>query len=106
MPTAAPVMEQEDTERILLARFMRYGFSAPPACLVRVLPTDHDYAVSARGYESEQPSQNASRFPNVGEIFPGIDRPLSRSGPKGTRRRSEQGSKRGRLFLFCVEGIL
>jgi hypothetical protein len=48
---------EEHTERRILESPMRQAFSQTRATSPRQLPTDHDYAVSTREYQSEQPSQ-------------------------------------------------
>ena len=48
---------EEHTERRILEKPMRQAFSQTRALSPRQLPTDHDYAVSTREYQSDQPSQ-------------------------------------------------
>jgi hypothetical protein len=48
---------EEHTERRTLEDTMRPAFRQTRASSPRQLPTDHDYAVSTREYQSDQPSQ-------------------------------------------------
>ena len=58
---------EEHTERRILESPMRQAFGPTRASSPRQLPTDHDYAVSTREYQSDQPSQKL------------LDRPLALS---------------------------
>lgn len=57
MLRAERVAIEEHTERRILERPMRPAFRQTRALSPRQLPTDHDYAVSTREYQSDQPSQ-------------------------------------------------
>jgi len=48
---------EEHTERRILGCPMRQAFRQTRATSPRQLPTDHDYAVPTREYQSDQPSQ-------------------------------------------------
>ena len=48
---------EEHTERRILESPMRQAFRPTRVTSPRQLPTDHDYAVSTREYQSDQPSQ-------------------------------------------------
>lgn len=48
---------EEHTERRILEHSMRQAFRPTRVFSPRQLPTDHDYAVSTREYQSDQPSQ-------------------------------------------------
>jgi hypothetical protein len=48
---------EEHTERRILDSTMRSAFRQTRVLSPRQLPTDHDYAVSTREYQSDQPSQ-------------------------------------------------
>jgi len=48
---------EEHTERRILENSMRQAFRPTRVFSPRQLPTDHDYAVSTREYQSDQPSQ-------------------------------------------------
>jgi hypothetical protein len=48
---------EEHTERRILESSMRQASSPTRVFSARQLPTDHDYAVSTREYQSDQPSQ-------------------------------------------------
>jgi hypothetical protein len=48
---------EEHTERRILENPMRQAFRPTRVPSPRQLPTDHDYAVSTREYQSDQPSQ-------------------------------------------------
>jgi len=48
---------EEHTERRILESPMRPAFGQTRVPSPRQLPTDHDYAVSTREYQSDQPSQ-------------------------------------------------
>ena len=73
---------EEHTERRTLEDTMRPAFRQTRALSPRQLPTDHDYAVSTREYQSDQPSQKL------------LDRllALSLSGYPG-RRSANQGCR-------------
>jgi len=73
---------EEHTERRTLEDSMRPAFRQTRALSPRQLPTDHDYAVSTREYQSDQPSQKL------------LDRllALSLSGYPG-RRSANQGCR-------------
>jgi len=73
---------EEHTERRTLENTMRPAFRQTRAASPRQLPTDHDYAVSTREYQSDQPSQKL------------LDRllALSLSGYPG-RRSANQGCR-------------
>jgi len=49
---------EEYTERRILEGSMRWSLDRTRADSPRQLPTDHDYAVSTREYQGDQPSQN------------------------------------------------
>jgi hypothetical protein len=80
---------EEQTERRILERSMRPAFRQTRALSPRQLPTDHDYAVSTREYQSDQPSQKL------------LDRllALSSSGLSGSGGRANRGCR----FLFKKE---
>jgi hypothetical protein len=63
------VATAEPTERRILECPMRPAFRQTRAFSPRQLPTDHDYAVSTREYQSDQPSQKL------------LDRPFALSSP-------------------------
>jgi hypothetical protein len=48
---------EEHTKRRILEKSMRPAFCQIRVVSPRQLPTDHDYAVSTREYQSDQPSQ-------------------------------------------------
>jgi hypothetical protein len=79
---------EEHTERRILESSMRQAFGPTRVFSLRQLPTDHDYAVSTREYQSDQPSQKL------------LDRPLalSSSGPPGRKLRKTLDNRR--LFLL------
>ena len=54
---AERVTIEEHTERRILDSSMREAFRQTRDSSPRQLPTDHDYAVSTREYQSDQPSQ-------------------------------------------------
>ena len=57
MLRAERVAIEEHTERRILDSTMRPAFRQTRDVSPRQLPTDHDYAVSTREYQSDQPSQ-------------------------------------------------
>jgi hypothetical protein len=57
MLRAERVAIEEHTERRILERSMRPALSQTRVSSPRQLPTDHDYAVSTREYQSDQPYQ-------------------------------------------------
>ena len=57
MLRAERVAIEEHTERRILENSMRQAFRQTRVLSPRQLPTDHDYAVSTREYQSDQPSQ-------------------------------------------------
>jgi hypothetical protein len=57
MMRAERVAIEEHTGRRILENTMRPAFRQTRAASPRQLPTDHDYAVSTREYQSDQPSQ-------------------------------------------------
>jgi hypothetical protein len=57
MLRAKRVAIEEHTERRILENTMRPAFRQTRVASPRQLPTDHDYAVSTREYQSDQPSQ-------------------------------------------------
>ena len=69
---------EEHPERRILECPMRQAFRPTRVCSPRQLPTDHDYAVSTREYQSDQPSQKL------------LDRPLALSSQGNEDRQSEQ----------------
>jgi hypothetical protein len=55
---------EKHTEKRILECPMRPAFSRTRVVSPRQLPTDHDYAVSTREYQSDQPSQKLlDRYP-------------------------------------------
>jgi hypothetical protein len=55
---------EKHTERRILDESMRPAFRQTRVSSPRQLPTDHDYAVSTREYQSDQPSQKLlDRYP-------------------------------------------
>ena len=56
MLTTGRVAIEEHTERRILENTMRPALRQTRAPSPRQLPTDHDYAVSTREYQSDQPS--------------------------------------------------
>jgi len=57
MLTTGRVAIEEHVERRILENTMRPALRQTRAPSPRQLPTDHDYAVSTREYQSDQPSQ-------------------------------------------------
>ena len=89
---------EEHTERRILEGSMRPAFRQTRAPSPRQLPTDHDYAVSTREYQSDQPSQklldrrpalsSSSGNPDGEQLQTACDpgpfllRPASQNGPR------------------------
>jgi hypothetical protein len=63
MLRAERVAIEEHTERRTLASSMRQATRLTRASSPRQLPTDHDYAVPTREYQSDQPSQKLLDWP-------------------------------------------
>ena len=78
----------EHTERRILERSMRQAFRQTRDPSPRQLPTDHDYAVSTREYQSDQPSQKL------------LDRLLALSSPNPVYDRHRKATGNRRLFLL------
>jgi len=82
------VAVEEHTERRILETTMRQAPCQTRAASPRQLPTDHDYAVSTREYQSDQPSQKL------------LDRPLALSSQRKAPGRSKPLlSKKERLKI-------
>jgi hypothetical protein len=79
---------EEHRGRRILENTMRQAFSPTRAPSPRQLPTDHDYAVSTREYQSDQPSQKL------------LNRPLALSSSGPPRRRLRKTLYHRRLFLL------
>jgi hypothetical protein len=88
---------EEHTERRILESSMRQAFRQTRALSPRQLPTDHDYAVSTREYQSDQPSQKlldrqlalSSLGPSCRRLLKTLDNrclslltPVSQNGPR------------------------
>ena len=78
MLRAERVAIEEPTERRILDSTMRPAFRQTRAASPRQLPTDHDYAVSTREYQSDQPSQKL------------LDRLLALPSPGSCQRQRNQ----------------
>ena len=61
--TAGAAAVEGHTERRILDAPMRQAFGRTRVASPRQLPTDHDYAVSTREYQSDQPSRQPPRPP-------------------------------------------
>jgi len=88
---------EEQTKRRILESSMRPAFCQTRVFSPRQLPTDHDYAVSTREYQSDQPSQklldqllalSSSELPcgsvqtAVGYAHLSLLTPVSQNGPR------------------------
>src|SRR5215471_20466962 len=78
----------EQTKRRILEKSMRPAFCRIRVTSPRQLPTDHDYAVSTREYQSDQPSQKL------------LDRLLALSSPNPVDDRQRKVTGTRRLFLL------
>ena len=88
MLRAERVAIEEHTDRRILECSMRPAFRQTRDVSPRQLPTDHDYAVSTREYQSDQPSQKL------------LDRPLALSSQRKAPGRSKPLlSKKERLKI-------
>jgi hypothetical protein len=81
---------EEHTERRILERSMRQAFCQTRAVSPRQLPTDHDYAVSTREYQGDQPSQKL------------LDRPLALSSQNNSDRKPRERTCNPHLSLLTT----
>jgi hypothetical protein len=79
---------EEHTEWRILESTMRQAFRQTRVLSPRQLPTDHDYAVSTREYQSDQPSQKL------------LDRQLALSSSGSPGRRLRKALYNRRLSLL------